>query len=199
MARWRPGTRERLQGAALELFSTRGFEQTTAMEIAEAAGVTERTFFRHFSDKREVLFDGQEVLAEAIVSGVARAAEGAVPVELVASALRGAAAFFPDERRSWSRARQSVIDANPALRERERSKLATLGSVLAAALRERGLPDTAATLAAESTVTLFATAFGLWIAHGEDASFAEITDTLLDELVALFAPAQTRAAAPIVP
>ena len=56
MVRWEPGSAERLQKAALELFATRGFEQTTATEIAQSVGLTERTFFRHFSDKREVLF-----------------------------------------------------------------------------------------------------------------------------------------------
>ena len=79
MARWEPGARERLQAAALELFATRGFEQTTAAEIAQSVGLTERTFFRHFSDKREVLFYGQEQFLQAFLDGVQAAPPGAAP------------------------------------------------------------------------------------------------------------------------
>ncbi len=99
MVRWQPGAPERLQKAALELFATRGFEQTTAAEIAQSVGLTERTFFRHFSDKREVLFSGQHQLAQAFLAGVDAAPPGASPIEVVASALRSAASFFPDDRR----------------------------------------------------------------------------------------------------
>src|SRR5690348_6193255 len=124
MARWEPGARERLQAAALELFATRGFEQTTATEIAQSVGLTERTFFRHFSDKREVLFAGQQLFVQAFLAGVDAAPPDASPIEIVACALRSAVSFFPDERRPHSRIRQSVIDQNPALQERERHKLA---------------------------------------------------------------------------
>ena len=99
MVRWEPGARERLQEAALGLFATRGFEQTTAAEIAQSVGLTERTFFRHFSDKREVLFDGQEQFLQAFVNGANAAPPEASPLEVVASALHSAASFFPDERR----------------------------------------------------------------------------------------------------
>src|SRR5580658_5362057 len=98
MVRWEPGARERLQQAALELFASQGFEQTTAEQIARAAGLTERTFFRYFADKREVLFQGQEQFVAAFVSGVAAAPPDATPLELVAAALRSAARWFPDER-----------------------------------------------------------------------------------------------------
>ena len=134
MVRWEPGRAERLQAAALELFATRGFEQTTAAEIAQSVGLTERTFFRHFSDKREVLFSGQHQLVQAFLAGVDAAPPGTAPIEVVASALQSAASFFPDERRTHSRLRQSVIDQNPALQERELHKLASLATTLADAL-----------------------------------------------------------------
>ena len=134
MARWTSGTPERLQKAALELFATRGFEQTTAAEIAQSVGLTERT-------------------------------------------------FFPDDRRSHSRLRQSVIDQNPALQERELHKLATLATMLADALGARGVDELAATLAAQSGVTVFAVAFTQWIREGEERSFAEITEDVLRELL----------------
>src|SRR5580693_5807527 len=107
MVRWEPGARERLQEAALGLFATRGFEQTTAAEIAQSVGLTERTFFRHFSDKREVLFYGQDQFLQAFLDGVAAAPPDATPLEVIARTLQGAGALFPDERRPYSRLRQS--------------------------------------------------------------------------------------------
>ncbi|MBE1502629.1 AcrR family transcriptional regulator [Amycolatopsis lexingtonensis] len=183
MVRWEPGTAERLQQAALELFATRGYEQTTAAEIAQAVGLTERTFFRHFSDKREVLFHGQELLVQAFLDGIAAAPPESSPLEVVAAALRSASAFFPDERRPHSRTRQSVIDRNPALRERERHKLTTLATAVAEALRARGVGEPAATLAAESGATVFGIAFTRWL-H-EERSLADLAAEVLDELLAL--------------
>src|SRR5437763_7374804 len=101
VVRWEPKAPERLQQAALDLFATRGLEQTTAMEIAQSVGLTERTFFRHFSDKREVLFFGQDRFVRAFLAGVDTAPPDASPIEIVACALRSAAAFFPDQRRSY--------------------------------------------------------------------------------------------------
>jgi AcrR family transcriptional regulator len=185
MARWEPGTPERLQKAALELFTTRGFEQTTTTDIAAEAGVTERTFFRHFSDKREVLFHGQDVFAQAFLTGMHEAPAYAKPMAVVAAAVQGAASLFVDERRPYSRMRQTVIDANPPLQERERHKLAGLADVMAAALRDRGVDDLAATLAAESGATVFAVAFAQWIAAKETRSLSDIVSAVLAELSAL--------------
>ena len=182
MTRWEPGTAERLQKAALELFATRGFEQTTAAEIAQSVGLTERTFFRHFSDKREVLFKGQQYLVQAFLDGVQSAPPGASALEIVESALRGAAQFFPDERRANSRMRQKVINENPALQERERNKLADLATTLADALRARDIPEPAATLAAQSGATVFGIAFTQWIRDDERRSFAELQADVLDAL-----------------
>ena len=115
MVRWEPGTSARLQKAALELFATQGFEQTTAAEIAQSVGLTERTFFRHFSDKREVLFAGQDKLTEAFIAGLRAAPADASPIEIVAGALRAAAAFFPDEQRSFADIEASVLSHLVAL------------------------------------------------------------------------------------
>jgi AcrR family transcriptional regulator len=192
MVRWEPGAAERLQKAALELFATRGFEQTTTMEIAESVGLTERTFFRHFSDKREVLFHGQQRLVDAFLAGIDAAPPDTSPLELVAAALRSSASFFPDERRSHSRTRQSVIDQNPALRERERHKLASIATTVADALRRRGVDDVAATLAAESGATVFSIAFTQWIREDERRSLADIAEEVLRELLTLTATAAER-------
>jgi AcrR family transcriptional regulator len=185
MVRWEPGARERLQEAALGLFATRGFEQTTAAEIAQSVGLTERTFFRHFSDKREVLFYGQQQFLQAFVDGVNAAPPDATPLEVIASALDAATAFFPDERRPHSRTRQSVIDQNPALRERELHKLAGVATTVAEALRARGIAEPAATLAAQSGATVFGIAFSQWIREGETRSLPDIARDVLHELVSL--------------
>ncbi|AQZ63652.1 Transcriptional regulator, TetR family [[Actinomadura] parvosata subsp. kistnae] len=185
MTRWEPGAAERLQEAALDLFATQGFEQTTATEIAQAVGLTERTFFRHFSDKREVLFHGQHLFTQAFLDGVQAAPPDASPMEIVASALRSATSSFPDERRPHSRSRQAVIDQNPALQERERHKLASLAAALADALRARGVDDLAATLAAESGVTVFKVAFIRWLREDERRSLTDLAEDVLRELLAL--------------
>ena len=183
--RWEPGAPKRLQQAALALFAARGFEQTTAAEIAQSVGLTERTFFRHFSDKREVLFYGQELLVRTFVAGVESAPTGATPMELVEAALRAAADFFTDEHRPHSRTRQMVVDQNPALQERELHKLATLGTTLAGALRARGVDPAAAEVAAQTGMTVFGIAFARWIREGEERSIADIETAVLDELRAL--------------
>jgi AcrR family transcriptional regulator len=189
MVRWEPGARERLQAAALELFATRGFEQTTAAEIAQSVGLTERTFFRHFADKREVLFYGQQEFLQAFLDGVDAAPPDAAPLEVIAFALQAATSFFPDERRSYSRMRQAVIDANPGLRERELHKLAGLATTVAEALRARGIGEPAATLAAESGGTVFGIAFAQWIREGERRSLADMASNVLNELLNLTAAA----------
>jgi AcrR family transcriptional regulator len=151
--------------------------------------LTERTFFRHFSDKREVLFHGQELFVKAFLDGVHRAPDSAPPMEIVACALRSAASLFPDERRMHSRIRQSIIEQNPALQERERHKRASLAATVAGALRARDVHEPAATLAAESGATIFGIAFAQWIRDGEQRSLADITAAVLGELLALTANA----------
>ncbi|MDE9365729.1 helix-turn-helix domain containing protein [Luteipulveratus sp. YIM 133132] len=185
MARWQPETPRRLQDAGLELFSTRGYEQTTAADIAQRAGVTERTFFRHFRDKRDVLFHGQDEFTAVFVDGIDSAPAHTPPLGLIAAALRSAATFFPDERRERARTRQSVIDQHPALQERERHKMAGLATSVGQALRARGVPEPAATLAAESGATVFGIAFTTWIRPGERRSLDAIAQSVLGELTRL--------------
>lgn len=189
MARWEPGTAQRLQRAALDLFVSRGYEQTTAAEIAEAAGLTQRTFFRHFSDKRDVFFRGQESYVAAFLTGIDAAPPEASPMTLVAAALTSAAAFFPEDGREDARVRQRFVDEHPSLRERERHKSADLAARMAHALARRGVGEPAATLAAESGVTVFTIAFTRWLDQGEQRSLTEVTTETLASLVALIAGA----------
>ncbi len=174
MGRWQPDSRGRLQEAALALFAERGFDQTTAAEIAARAGVTERTFFRHFPDKREVLFGGSALLQERMVEGVAGAPATDGPLDAVARGLDAAAAMLGEFRRDLSRQRQVVIAANPELRERERAKLADYAAAVDAALRQRGVREPRATLAAEAGMTVLRVAIELWATGDDDRDLAVI-------------------------
>lgn len=184
MARWQSGARERLAASALELFASHGFERTTVAEIAAEAGLTERTFFRYYADKPEVLFAGQDEFEGLFLAGLA-ASSSTNPMDLVAAALDHAAAFFPDERRAWSRGRQAVVSGNGALTERELHKLSALADALTSALVERDVDPTAAVLAAEAGVSVFRRSFAAWIAEGETRPFREIQSDVLHQLRAL--------------
>lgn len=185
MVRWEPGAKERLQLAALRLYLDRGFDRTTVQDIAQEAGLTERTFFRHFADKREVLFQGQQQYVAEFLRGIREAPEGTAAFDLVVAALTAGAGFFPDERRPWSRQRQVVIDATPALQERESLKRAALGDVLTTALQERGIPDPDARLAAESGSLAFHVAFRAWLAEDEVRSLRDVQQEVLHRLMAI--------------
>jgi AcrR family transcriptional regulator len=162
VSRWEPNARGRLEEAALELYRERGFDQTTVAEIAERAGLTERTFFRYFADKREVLFWGEGALHELFVHAVTGAPDSAAPIDAIAAGLEAAADLFR-ERRDRARQRQAVIAANKELQEREVMKLASLAAGMADALRRRGVSEPAASLTAEAGVAVFKVAFGRWI------------------------------------
>lgn len=188
MARWEPGTRDRLRTAALELYLEQGYEATTVEQIAARAGVTERTYFRHFPDKREVLFDADDHLGKSFVAGITDAAPGP-PMALVVAGLEASASVFPDSRRPWSRARQTVIEANPALREREMLKLNSLGTAIAAALRARGIAEPTASVTAQTGLSVFHVAFETWISDAEHRGIGEIQRALIEELKTVVAEA----------
>jgi len=184
MGRWQPDAQGRLAQAAMELYGRQGFEKTTVAEIAERAGLTERTFFRHFADKREVLFGGAAELQALLVRGIAAAPADSAPIGLVAASLRGVGAMF-DERRAFARQRQAIIAANPELQERELIKLATLAAAAASALRERGVAEPQASLAAEAGIAVFRIGFERWITAPEGGpGLAQVMDELFGSLSA---------------
>ena len=185
MGRWQPDSRGRLQEAALALYAERGFDQTTAAEIAARAGLTERTFFRHFADKREVLFGGSTILQERIVEGVAGAPAADGPLEAVARGVDAAAAILGEFRRDLTRQRQAVIAANPELRERELAKLADYASAVAAALHERGVSEPQAAIAAEAGMTVFRVAFERWATGRDERELATVMEDAMAELRAV--------------
>lgn len=184
MSRWEPNASKRLGEAAMELYSERGFEQTTVAEIARRAGLTERTFFRYFADKREVLFAGAEELQDLFVSTLAGAPDTATPVEAMAEALDAAGARFQDHR-PFSRRRQAIVAANAELQERELIKLARLSKALADTYRTRGLPEPAASLAAEAGVAVFKIAFERWVDETNERGLTELMRESLDALKAV--------------
>jgi len=181
VGRWEPNARGRLEEAALALYGERGFDQTTVAEIAQRAGLTERTFFRYFADKREVLFWGASALQELLVTAVAEAPDSAPPMDAVAAALVAAGTLL-QERRESVRQRQTVIAANAELRERELIKLASLASVLADALRRRGVRDPAASLSAEAGMAVFKVAVERWSNDTRRRDLSRLIRETLDEL-----------------
>lgn len=182
MARWDPDSRGRLEEAALALYAERGYEQTTVAEIARRAGLTERTFFRHYADKREVLFASGEEMERRIVDAVAAAPAGATPIEAAAAGLEAAAAML-EGRPEQVRRRHAVISASAELRERELMKLAGYAAALTGVLRARGVEDTAARLAAEVALAVLRTAIERWIAEGEERG--TLRDAVRHSLAAL--------------
>jgi AcrR family transcriptional regulator len=170
----------------MELYGERGFDQTTVAEIAERAGLTERTFFRHFADKREVLFGGADALQQLFVDEVADAPPALAPIDAVAAALDAAGDFFQD-RREFARQRQRVIDANSELQERELIKLASLSAAIAATLRRRGVGEPAASLTAEAGIAVFKIAFERWVAKSGPNDLRKLLRDSLHELKAVTA------------
>ena len=183
--------RRRLQQAAVELFGERGYDQTTAAEIAARAGLTERTFFRHFPDKREVLFDGQAKLRELLTDAIAKAPATLKPLAALCQAFRSVEQLLEDNR-PFSLPRRQVIDRSPALQERE-LKVAALNEALALALRQRGVDERLAALAAQTGMATFRYAVASWFVDPAGGLGAHL-DRAFDELDGLAALFSTRKA-----
>jgi len=180
MSRWEPNAPGRLQQAAFELYTERGYDQTTVAEIAGRAGLTERTFFRHFADKREVLFEGGDHFRATLVGPVEAAPASATTLEAVTAGVRAAGSAFP--ARELVRRRQALILANPELQERELIKLASLATSLGEALRRRGVADTASELAAETGVAVLRIAVTRWIEDPAERPWEDHVSEAMDQL-----------------
>ncbi len=184
MARWEPNARQRLERAALTLFTEHGYDATTVAEIADRAGLTKSTFFRHFADKREVLFGGQDLLTGLFTEAIRAAPPSATTADCLAAALNAAAAAFTPDRHDLAPQRRAVIAAHSELQERELLKRARLASVMADALRARGADETTARLAAEIGALAFSTAYARWAAPDNLQPFTEIAHAALRDLQA---------------
>ncbi|MGA9858563.1 MAG: TetR family transcriptional regulator [Solirubrobacteraceae bacterium] len=188
MVRWEPGSQGRLEQAALALYGERGFENTTVAEIAERAGLTERTFFRHYADKREVLFAGAGQLKDLLVRSVAAAPDDVAPIDAAVAGLEAAGALM-QEGRAFAVQRAAIIAANPELQERELIKLASLAAAIADTLRGRGVADPAAGLTAEVAIAVFKIAFERWVEQTNQRSLPQLIRESLVELQAVTAGA----------
>lgn len=199
MSRWQPDARGRLQEAALELYAEHGLEQTTAAQVAARAGLTERTFFRHFGDKREVLFGNEEALRELLASTVAEAPAELSPRAALALGLEAVGDQLQPRRDSLRR-RAPIIAAHPELQERELIKLASWSAALAGALRQRGLDEPSARLVAEVAIAVLRVATERWLDDDGDEPdddrerrLPRLIATALDELESFAASPSARA------
>jgi AcrR family transcriptional regulator len=185
--RWEPDASERLEAAAVALFRERGYQATTAAQIAQRAGLTERTFFRRFGDKREVLFFRERALERRLVGAVDATPADAPPLDAVAAGFRA----MGDElqaRRDELAWRARLIAGEPELAERELAKLASLSAVLADALARRGADAATARLAAETAIAVFRIAFERWIDGPARARFADVAAATLADAASFFGP-----------
>ena len=163
MARWEPGARERMVLAAVDLFTEQGYDATTVAQIAERAGVTKSTFFRHFADKRELLAAGQEALSRLLVEGIAEAPESASPLEAVGAGLKRASSAMGPMNRELGPRLKAAIAANAELQERDALKSVGLAAAMTDALVARGVPDPIAHLASEIGVLAFKRGYSEWL------------------------------------
>lgn len=184
MARWAPDARQRLVLAAVDLFGEQGYDATTVTEIAQRAGVGKSTFFRHFTDKRELLVAGQAVLSDLLAQGIAAAPPGATPLEAVEGGLRRAATAMGPVNHDLGPRIAAVVATSAELQERSLLKEAGLATAMTAALVDRGVAETPARLAAEMGVLAFSRGFAAWSAdeQGDADALARAAAGALAEL-----------------
>jgi AcrR family transcriptional regulator len=182
MGRWEPGARERLVVAAVDLFTEQGYDATTVAQIAERAGVTKSTFFRHFPDKRELLVAGQETLSRLLAEGIAEAPAHASPLEAVAAGLRRASSAMGPRNREFAPRIKAAVAASAELQERDALKGVSLAAAMTTALVARGVPDPTAAIAGELGVLAFKRGFAEWSGGDAKDELARYALAALDEL-----------------
>jgi AcrR family transcriptional regulator len=184
VSRWAPNARERLETAALDLFAENGYEETTVAQIADRAGMNRATFFRHFTDKREVLFGGEDVLAGLFADGIRASPPGATLTECLQAALTAVGAAMTPQQQAKAARRRLVVAANSELQERGLLKHARITQSVTAALRERGTDELTARLGAELGMLAFSVAFERWMQANDDEPFPPFADQALSDLQA---------------
>ena len=192
MSRWAPNARERLETAALDLFVENGYEETTVAQIADRAGLNRATFFRHFADKREVLFGGEDVLSGLFADAIRAASPNATLIECLQAALAAAEVVMTPHRRVTAARRVLVVAANSELQERGLLKHARIANSITAALRERGADELTARLGAEVGMLAFSVALGHWMEASDDEPFPPFAAAALGDLQARAAELDSR-------
>jgi AcrR family transcriptional regulator len=184
VSRWAPDARERLETAALDLFVENGYEETTVAQIADRAGLNRATFFRHFADKREVLFGGEDVLAGLFADAIRAVSPEATLAECLQAAFAAADVAMTPQQRAKAAQRVLVVAANSELQERGLLKHARVTRSITAALRERGADELTARLGAEMGMLAFSVAFERWMKANDDEPFSPFADAALSDLQA---------------
>ena len=182
VSRWAPDARERLEAAALDLFVENGYEETTVAQIAERAGLNRATFFRHFAEKREVLFGGEDVLAGLFADAIRAASSAATPTECLRAAFVAADVAMTPQQRAKAAQRVLVVAANSELQERGLLKHARIAGSMSAALRERGIDELSARLAAEVGMLAFTIAVDRWMESDDAQLFSPHAEAALSDL-----------------
>jgi AcrR family transcriptional regulator len=190
VSRWAPNARERLETAALDLFVENGYEETTVAQIADRAGLNRATFFRHFADKREVLFGGEDVLAGLFAGAIRAASPDATLTECLRAAFTAADVAMTPRQRAKAAQRVLVVGANSELQERGLLKHARIARSITAALRERGTDELTARLGAEVGMLAFSVAVERWMGADKDEPFSPIAAAALTDLRARAAELQ---------
>ena len=183
MTRWAPDARGRLERAAVELFTEQGFGATTVPQIADRAGLTTRTYFRHFADKREVLFAGDEI-PETAAALMRDAPAGLAPRALIADRLRIVAGTTFEGRRDQVRHVRAIIGSDDELRERDLRKRADLAAAVRRGFEDRGEGPLAAAILADLVVSVLHVALDRWLDDPADDAHAPHLADVIDEVLA---------------
>jgi AcrR family transcriptional regulator len=182
VSRWAPDARERLETAALDLFAENGYQETTVAQIADRAGLNRATFFRHFADKREVLFGGEDVLAGLFADGIRAASPDATLTECLRAAFEAAETAMTPQQRAKAAQRVLVVTANTEVQERGLLKHARIARSISTALRERGADELTARLGAEVGMLAFSIAVERWMRSDDDEPFPVHAAAALSDL-----------------
>ncbi|RCG31787.1 TetR family transcriptional regulator [Sphaerisporangium album] len=182
MSRWRPDARERLQQAALDLFAEQGFAATTVPEITARAGLTTRTFFRHFADKREVLYADDAEVPAMVATMMAEAPPSAEPLALIVEGLRTVAETRFEPRKAALLARRELVRTDAGLQERDLRKRAVMSEAIREGFQARGVDPARAALLAETSVTLINVSLAEWLDAPDDR---KLYDIILETLATL--------------
>jgi AcrR family transcriptional regulator len=193
VSRWAPDARERLETAALDLFVENGYDDTTVAQIADRAGLNRATFFRHFADKREVLFGGEDILTNLFAEGIRAAAPDATLTECLQAAFVAAEVAMTAQQRVKAAQRVLVVAANAEVQERGLLKLARIARSISAALRDRDTDELTARLGAEVAMLAFSIAVERWLSSDKGEPFSAHAATALSDLQTRVARLDSRA------
>jgi len=173
---------------ALELFELRGYDEVGIDDIAAAAGISRRTFFRYFESKEGVVlpFEGERL--DVLRQSLAGRAEHEPPLAAVRRAIRTIAAGVDDAERAAALARMRIVEENPSVHARSLELLSqwetAVREVVAEALGEDPATSMSARVTAAAAIAAFRSAAEVWLARGGTGDLAPLIDEAFDVLTA---------------